>query len=142
MLEVTEPRAETATRSWTLLWGVLILTAISAGGAVIAVREGLSETWLDAVGPVGRLSIPLPMTALQLVSALAAGSPRRRVALTGSAVLALAALAAVVSGAFDGGYTDDRLTGAQRTYQLVLIGGIAVVGVLAAVRFVRVWRAR
>lgn len=142
MLEVTEQRADAATRSWTLLWCVLVLTAMSAGGAVISVRAGLSETWLEAVGPVGRLSIPLPMTALQLVAALAAGSPRRRVALAGSGVLALAALAAVVSGAFDGGYTEDRLTAAQRAYQLTLIGGIAAVGVLSAVRFARVWRAR
>ena len=142
MLEVDQARTAGAERSWSVLGAVLVLTAISAGGAVISVRDGLSATWLDGVGPDGHLSIPLPMSALQVLAALAAASPRRRVALTGSAVLVVASLTAVVSGLVDGGYADERLTTGQRLYQVLLVCGLVVVGVLAAARFARVRRAR
>ncbi len=124
----------------TALYAVLVVTAVSAVGAVISVRAGLNATYLDAVGPDGYLSVPLPMTAFQLVTALAAGTRRRPLALLGSALLTLAVTLAVISGFFDGGYADDRLTSAQRGYQVVLVLGLCVVGVLAAVRFVRLWR--
>ena len=142
MPDVDQARATGPERSWSVLGGVLVLTAISVGGAVVSVRDGLSATWLDAVGPDGHLSIPLPMTALQVLAALAAASPRRRVALAGSGVLVIAVVAAVVSGLFDGGYADERLTTGQRLYQVLLESGLVVVWVLAAARFVRVWRAR
>ena len=126
--------------SRAVLYGVVVVTVVSLVGAVISVRGRLNPTYLDAVGPHGFLSVPLPMTAFQVLAALAAGSRRRPVALLGSGLLALAVTVAVTSGFFDGGYTDDRLDSAQRGYQLVLVLGLCVVAVLAAVRFVRVWR--
>jgi predicted permease len=42
---------------------------------------------LDAMGPDGRLSIPLPMMVVQVLLAIAAGSKRRLVALIGSGLL-------------------------------------------------------
>ena len=126
--------------SRTALYAVLVVTTVSLVGAVISVRAGLSPTYLDAVGPHGYLSVPLPMTAFQVLTALAAGSRRRPLALLGSGLLGLAVTLAVLSGFFDGGYADDRLDSAQRGYQVVLVLSLCVVAVLAAVRFLRVWR--
>jgi hypothetical protein len=128
--------------SRTALYAVLVVTAVSFGGAVISVREGLSPTYLDAVGPEGHLSVPLPMTAFQVLTALVAGSGRRPVALVGSGLLGLAVTLAVVSGFFDGGYADDRLDPAERGYQMVLVLSLGVVAVVAASRFIRLWRSR
>ena len=128
------------TSSRTALYAVSVVTAVSLIGAVISVQAQLSPTYLDAVGPHGYLSVPLPMTAYQLLTALAAGSPSRPLALLGSGLLGLAVALAVVSGFFDGGYADDRLDSAQRVYQMVLVLSLCVVAVLAATRFLRVWR--
>ena len=128
------------TPSRTAFYAVLVVTAISLVGAVISVRARLSPTYLDAVGPHGYLSVPLPMTAFQVLTALAAGSRSRPLALLGSGLLGLAVTLAVVSGFFDGGYADDRLDSAQRVYQMVLVLSLCVVAVLAGLRFLRVWR--
>lgn len=125
--------------SRTVLYAVLAVTALSLGGAVISVRAGLSPTFLDAVGPHGYLSVPLPMTAFQVLTAIAAGSRRRRFALLGSALLGLAVGVAVISGFFDGGYADDRLDPTQRGYQTVLVLSLCVLAAFAAVRFNQVW---
>jgi hypothetical protein len=130
------------TSSRTALCAVVVVTAVSLVGAVISVQAQLSPSYLDAVGPRGYLSVPLPMTAFQVITAAAAGSTRRSLALLGSALLGLAVTLAVVSGFFDGGYVDDRLDSAQRTYQMVLVLSLCVVAVLAANRFLRVWRSR
>lgn len=132
------PGATTTSRA--VLHGVLALAGLSVGGAFISLSSGLSPTFLEAMGPVGRLSIPLPMVACQVVMALAAGSRRRGLAMTGSGLVALGLLAGVVSGFYDGGYGDPRLTGFERGYQVVLIGGLVAVGGIAAARFVRVAR--
>ena len=113
---------------------------MSLAGAVISVRARLNPTYLDALGPHGYLSVPLPMTAFQILTALAAGSRRRPLALLGPALLGIAVTLAVLSGFFDGGYADDRLDSAQRSYQEVLVLSLCLVAVLAAVRFLRVWR--
>jgi hypothetical protein len=126
--------------SRAVLYAVLVVTAVSLVGAVISVRAELSPTYLDAVGPEGYLSVPLPMTAFQVLTALAAGSRRRPLALLGAGLLAIAVTLAVVSGFFDGGYADDRLGSAQRGYQMVLVVSLCAVVGLAAVRFQRVWR--
>ena len=126
--------------SRAVLHGVLAVTTVSLVGAAISVSTRLNPTYLDAVGPHGYLSVPLPMTAFQVLAALAAGSRRRPVALLGSGLLGVAVTLAVISGFFDGGYTDDRLDAAQRGYQMVLVLSLCVVAVLAAVRFARVWR--
>lgn len=128
--------------SRTALVAVLVVTAVSLVGAVISVSSDLSPTFLDAVGPDGHLSVPLPMSLFQVLMALAAGTRRRPLALVGSGLLALATTVAVASGFFDGGYADDRLDPTQRAYQVVLVLGLVAVAVVAAIRFVRVLRSR
>jgi hypothetical protein len=135
-----EPRVVAVAPSSAVLYGLLAVVALSVGGAVISVAGELSPSVLDAVGPHGRLSIPLPMMVAQVVLALAAGSRRRPVALIGSGLLAAALLAGVVSGFFDGGYADDRLTAFERAYQVTFVGALAVVGVMSARRFWQVLR--
>ena len=137
----TEKSGHDVPTTRAVLLAVLVVTAVSLVGAVISVRAGLSSTYLDAVGPEGYLSVPLPMTAFQVLTAIAAGSGRRSVALSGAGLLALAVTIAVVSGFFDGGYADDRLSAAQRGYQMLLVVTLVVVAVLAALRFRRVWGA-
>lgn len=124
----------------TALYAVLVVSGVSLVGAAISVRTGLNPTYRDAVGPHGYLSVPLPMMVFQLLTALAAGSPRRAVALLGSGMLGLAVTLALVSGFFDGGYADERLDWAQRCYQMVLAVSLCVVAVLAAARLQRVGR--
>jgi hypothetical protein len=135
-----EPRVVAVAPSRAVLYGILAVAALSVGGAVISVAGELSPNLLDAMGPDGRLSIPLPMMAAQVLLATAAGSTRRRVALIGSGLIAAALLAGLVSGFFDGGYADDRLTAFERVYQVTFVGALAVVGVVAAARFWRVLR--
>ena len=126
--------------SRAVLYGVLTLAALSVIGALVSVAGDLSPSLLDAMGPDGRLSIPLPMIAVQLALAVAAGSRRRRFALAGSGLLAAALFVSVLSGFFDGGYSDDRLTALERVCQVTLVGALTTVGVVAAVRFWRVLR--
>jgi hypothetical protein len=135
-----QPRVVAVAPSRAVLYGILAVAALSVGGAVISVAGELSPNLLDAMGPDGRLSIPLPMMVAQVLLAIAAGSPRRPVALIGSGLLAAALLAGVVSGFFDGGYGDDRLTAFERAYQVTFIGALAVVAVVASARFWRVLR--
>ena len=135
-----QPRVVAVAPSRSVLYSLLAVAAMSVGGAVISVAGDLSPSLLDAMGPDGRLSIPLPMMVAQVALAFAAGSGRRLVALIGSGLLAAALLAGVISGFFDGGYADDRLTAFERAYQVTFIGALAVVAVVAATRFWRVLR--
>ena len=126
----------------TVLAAVAAVTVVSLAGAAVSVVGDLNPTYLDALGPDGHLSVPLPMTAFQVVTAvLAAGTHRRRV-LVASGLLTAAVAVAVASGFFDGGYADDRLTGSQRAVQLVLVAGLVAVAALGARRFVRALRGR
>ena len=135
-----QPRVTTVAPSRSVLYSLLAVAALSVCGAVISVAGELSPSLLDAMGPDGRLSIPLPMMVAKVLLAIAAGSTRRPVALIGSGLLAAALLAGVISGFFDGGYADDRLTAFERAYQVTFIGALAVVAVVAAARFWRVLR--
>lgn len=140
MTVVTETPRPTVAPSRSVLYGVLTLAVLSLIGAVISLAGDLSPTFLDAMGPEGRLSIPLPMVVFQVVMALAAGSRRRWLALAGSGAIAVALLLGVISGFFDGGYGEDRLTTFERAYQALLISSLVVVGAVAARRFGRVIR--
>ena len=94
------------------------------------------------MGPTGRLSIPIPMMLAQLTAGWLAAGRRRRPALVASALLALVEPICIVSGFFDGGYSDPERSPLHVAYQLVFIATIAVVGVLAALRFVSLLRRR
>ena len=123
-----------------VLAAVAVVTVVSLAGAAVSVAGDLNPSYLDALGPDGHLSVPLPMTAFQVVTAVLAAGTHRRRALVGAALLTAAVTVAVVSGMFDGGYADDRLTGGQRAVQAVLIAGLVGVGATAGRRFVRVLR--
>ena len=121
-------------RDHSVLAAVGVVTGVSLAGSVVAVSTDLSPTWWDAVGPTGRLSVPLPMNAALLVLAGAAGSRSRpRLAWGAAWLVAGATTVAVVSGAFDGGYAAD-LTASQRVLQVGLVLSLIVTGVVAARR--------
>jgi hypothetical protein len=136
------PAATRLSPDRTVLVAVGAVTVVSLLGAAVSVAQHLSATYLDALGPDGHLSVPLPMTAFQVVTALLAAGTRRRVTLVASGLLAAAVTVAVVSGFFDGGYSDDRLTGGQRAVQGVLVTGLVLVAVLAGRRLVAALRLR
>jgi hypothetical protein len=136
-LAISQPRSAVLP-SRSVLYGVLTLAGMSVVGAGISVAGDLSPNVVEAMGPEGRLSIPWPMTLFQIAMAVAAGSRRRWLALLGSAAIAAALLAGVVSGFYDGGYADDRLGTFERGYQVMFVVALGVVGAVAVTRF---WRA-
>jgi hypothetical protein len=132
----------TARRDRSVLHGTFVLAALSVGGAVIAVATGLSADVWEAMGPTGRLSIPIPMMLAQLLVAWVASGTRRRPAIVASALLALVEPVCIMSGFSDGGYSDPARTPLHIAYQLVFIAAIGVVGVLAARRLLVLLRRR
>jgi peptidoglycan/LPS O-acetylase OafA/YrhL len=141
---MTEPRsARTATRRDRRVFvGAVVLAVLSVGGAIISVAGGLSSTIWEAMGPTGRLSIPIPMMVAQLVAAWVASGSRRWPALVASALLAVVEPICIISGFYDGGYSDPARSSLHVAYQFVFIAAIAVVGVLAVLRFVSLVRRR
>lgn len=140
-LPPTSAPTGSVTPSRTLLHGVLALAAISTAGAAISVAGDLSPTWAEAYGSHGRLSIPWPMMLAQVVVATVSTGRRRLPVMLSSGLVAVALLLGVVSGFFDGGYADGRMDAFERTYQLLLITGLVVVGVVAVRRLVTAYRA-
>ena len=140
----TEQRsAPTATpRDRRVFVGAVVLALLSVGGAIISVAGGLSSTIWEAMGPTGRLSIPIPMMLAQLAVAWLAAGSRRRPALIASALLVLVEPICVMSGFYDGGYSDPARSPLHVAYQFVFVAAIAGVGVLAAVRFISLLRRR
>ncbi len=130
------PTSRTATDR-SVIGGVAALAVVSLGGALLAVTTGLSPTVWQAMGPTGRLSIPVPMMVAQLVLGVLASGTRRRPALVSSLLLAIVEPVCVVSGFFDGGYSDPARSTVHVIYQAVFVAAIVVVGVLAARRFFR-----
>ncbi|WP_214110965.1 hypothetical protein [Acrocarpospora catenulata] len=121
----------------SLIGCVGALVVVYLAGAAIAVDHGLNPTYLDALGTEGRLAAPIPMIILQLLAVALSVNSRRGLALTGSGLLAVACSAAVISGFFDGGYTDPRLSTFDHGYQIAMIAGIAALGLLGAIQFTR-----
>jgi len=140
MSESTHAAATTVPRDRVLPAATLALSAVSLVGAAISVATDLNPTYLDALGGEARLSVPLPMIVAQVALAFAAGSTRRTVALVGSGLLATVLMVSVISGFFDGGYTDDRLDTGQHAFQYFLVASLFAVGVLALRRFVSLRR--
>lgn len=125
----------TVPRDRRVLGGVGVLAVLSVVGAVISVAGGLSPTIWEAMGPTGRLSIPVPMMLAQLLAGWLAAGRRRWPALVASALLALVEPICILSGFYDGGYSDPDRSPVEVAYQVLFIAAIAAVGVLAAVRF-------
>lgn len=144
LVATTEQRSARTTtpRDRRVFVGAVTLAALSIGGAILSVTGGLSSTIWEAMGPTGRLSIPVPMMVAQLVAAWLAAGSRRRPALVASALLALVEPICIVSGFYDGGYSDPARSPLHVAYQFVFVTAIAVVGVLAALRFISLLRAR
>ena len=138
----TEQRATPTAfpRDRRVFFGAVALAVLSVGGAIISVAGGLSSTIWEAMGPTGRLSIPIPMMLAQLAAAWLAAGSRRRPALVSSGLLALVEPVCVISGFYDGGYSDPARSPLHVAYQLLFVAAIAVVGVLAAIRFISLLR--
>src|SRR5262245_52394551 len=136
------PAPTAAPRDARVFVGAVSLAVLSIGGAILSVAGGLSSTIWEAMGPTGRLSIPIPMMLAQLVAAWLAAGSRRRPALIASALLALVEPICIASGFFDGGYSDPARSPLQVTYQFLFVVAIAIVGVLAAVRLISLLRRR
>jgi hypothetical protein len=136
------PASSATPRDRRVFVAVVLLAVLSFVGAVISVAGGLSSTLWEAMGPTGRLSIPIPMMLAQLAAAWLAAGPRRRPALVASGLLALVEPICIVSGFYDGGYSDPARSPFHVAYQLLFIATIALVGVLAALRFVSLLRRR
>lgn len=123
-----------------MLAAVAVLTLVSLLGSVVAVSTDLNDSWWDAVGPTGRLSVPLPFNIVLLVLALAASSASRpHLATVASWLLVVATTVAVVSGAFDGGYAAE-LSAGQRMCQVALVLSLLGTAYVAARRSLRVSR--
>jgi hypothetical protein len=121
-------------RAWLPAAGVAAVGAVSLAGATLSVAAGLSPDLAAGLGPKARLAVPLPMLAAQLILGLLAGLRHRAVAAGAAALLGTAGVICVVSGLFDGGYGDTRLTGWQLAYQGLLVAVLAACSVLAFVR--------
>jgi hypothetical protein len=117
----TTPDERTGRRDWSVPAAVVTLTVVSLVGSLVAVGTDLNSSWWDAVGPTGRLSVPLPFNALLLLLAAAAASGTRpRLATAAAWLLVVATVVAVLSGVFDGGYAAE-LTALQRVCQVALV---------------------
>lgn len=110
---------------------IAVLVGLDVVGGVVAIRDGVSEP-REAWGSTARLAAPWPMIALQVGLTTVAVGARRGPARGASALLAVACLVSAVSGFFDGGFRDRRLTRRHRVLQTVLVLWTALVGVLAA----------
>ena len=103
------------------------LLAADVAGGLLAVSSGVN-TWGEAWGSQALLAAPLPMIGAQVVlTTLAVRLPGRRAAVP-AGLLAAACLVSVVSGFFDGGLGNEKLTPALSAYQVFLLGLTGVVG--------------
>jgi hypothetical protein len=113
-----------------------VLVAVDVIGGMLAVRAGVN-TWSEAWGPAALLAAPVPMVVAQvLLTWLALRLPARWAALA-AGLLALACLISVVSGFFDGGLANPKLSGWLVAWQVLLLGVTAAVGGIAAARTFR-----
>jgi len=125
-----------------VLLGTVALIVIDIIGGVLAVSSGVN-TWGEAWGSRALLAAPLPMMVAQLLLAwVAARNLRPPVGLVAAIVLALACLVSAISGFFDGGLANDKLSGGLVAWQVFLLTATAAVGVLAILRARELRRAR
>ncbi len=129
----------TTRRADPLVPAMVALLAADLVGGLLAVSSDVN-TWGEAWGSKALLAAPLPMIGAQiLLTVLAVRLPGRKAAIP-AGLLAAACLVSIISGFFDGGIGNDKLTPALSAYQVFLLGVTGVVGVLAARRAVHVTR--
>lgn len=114
------------------------LVASSVVGGVLSVLAG-TNTWADAWSSKATLAAPWPMLLVQAASAVAAAQTRRRIARSGSALLALTAGVAGISGFFDGQLARPDLSG---WYVGAQVAYVAVAWVTVVIAGLRCWRLR
>jgi hypothetical protein len=134
----TDTTSTTSRRQDPLVPAMAALLAADVAGGLLAVSSGVN-TWDEAWGSKALLAAPLPMIGAQVVlTTLAVRLPGRRAAVP-AGMLAAACLVSVVSGFFDGGLGNEKLTPALSAYQVFLLGVTGVVGALATGGAVRAW---
>ena len=130
VITTTNTRTRSARR---LVRGLTVLVATDVVGGLTAVGAGVN-TWGEAWGSKALLAAPLPMIAAQATLGWLAVRNEARLAAVPAGLLSLACATSFVSGFFDGGLGNDALSAPLVGFQLVLLGGTAAVGVLAAAR--------
>ena len=113
--------------------GAALLLAWSGIGGIVSVQLGVN-TWADAWSASATLAAPWPMILVQLAAAAVAVFGRGWPAITGTAVLLLAAFLSAMSGFFDGQFAREGLSPTYVALQTALITTAAGVVVLAALR--------
>jgi len=117
--------------------GVLLLTDLVGG--LLAVAAGVNS-WTEAWGGKALLAAPVPMVVAQLLLTWLSVRTSSRWSALPAGLLAAACLVSVVSGFFDGGIGNDRLSPALAVFQGVLLAVTATTGLLAAARATEVLR--
>jgi hypothetical protein len=126
-------RGMTSARRLVFAMGVLLV--VDLVGGLLAVGSD-ANTWGEAWSGDALLAAPAPMIVLQLVLTWLAVRKDGLLASWAAIFLALACFVSAISGFFDGGLGNDRLSGGLVAYQVFLLAVTAVVGVLAALRAV------
>src|SRR3954468_17640626 len=92
-----------------LVLALVALVVADLVGGLLAVSSGVN-TWGEAWGSQALLAAPLPMIVGQVVLTVLAIRFHGRKAFVPAGLLALACLASVASGFFDGGIGNEELT--------------------------------
>ncbi len=123
----------TSARRLVLAMGVLVV--VDLVGGLLAVGSD-ANTWSEAWSGDALLAAPWPMILAQVVLTWLATRGVGLLAVVAAALLALACLVSAISGFFDGGLGNDRLSDGLVAYQVFLLAVTGAVGVLAALRAV------
>lgn len=116
-----------------LTWGTAGLVLTDLVGGVLAVSQDVN-TWSEAWGSKALLAAPLPMIAGQVVLTALSVRGRGRWAAVPAGLLTTACAVSAISGFFDGGLGNDRLSPGLVGYQVLLLAVTGGVAVLAAAR--------
>jgi hypothetical protein len=118
-----------------LVAGTAALVVTDVAGGLLAVA-GDVNTWSEAWGGEALLAAPWPMILAQVLLTWVATRKDGRLAVVAAALLAAACLVSAISGFFDGGLGNDRLSSGLVAFQVFLLAVTATVGILAALRAV------
>ena len=135
----TRPVTHPSARRLRVAMVALVLTDLVGG--LLAVATSVN-TWGEAWGPQALLAAPVPMIVAQVVLVVLATRWANRGAAVAAGLLAIACLVSVVSGFFDGGLRNEKLSTGLFAFQVGLLAVTTAVGVLGAVRAAVVLRMR